>query len=129
MGDEDWLDYAQDYEEIEARELQLQQEYDVKKKEWEELGKELDKMHRKMVALAFKRQRVGKKIDKMRFPDRSFSDSGSSDSSDEETSEEENESENSPQCALCLAHNSEEENSEEENSEEEDSSRNYDSSD
>ena len=30
---------AQEYEEIEALELQLQQEYDVKKKEWEELEK------------------------------------------------------------------------------------------
>ena len=82
-------------------------------------------MRRQRAALLFKRIRVGKKIDKMKFPDRSFSDSGSL---DEEKSEEEDESENGV-CALCLAHNSEEENSEEENSEEEDSSRNYDSSD
>ena len=114
---------AQEYEEIEALELQLQQEYDVKKKEWEELEKTLELMRLQRAGLAFKRIRVGKKIDKIRFPDRSFSDSGSSDSSDEEKSEEEDESENGL-CALCLAHNSEEE-----NSEEEDSSRNYDSSD
>ena len=39
MGDKHWVDYAQDYEEIEARELQLQQEYNLKKKELEELEK------------------------------------------------------------------------------------------
>ena len=58
---------------------------------------------------------MGKKIDKIRFPDY-FSDSGSL---TEETSEEEKESENSPQCAACLAQKSEEQNGEEEYLEEE----------
>ena len=63
------------------------------------------------------------KIRKVLSPD--FFDSSSGEECESEDSPDE--SENSPQCALCLAQNAEEENSEEENPEEEDSSR-YDSS-